>query len=242
MANRDHSRIWISGITLRALTLALAAAIGVTVVATYPAAAQTHKVLHNFTNGQDGSDPSAGLTMDKAGNLYGTTFGVAGGNGGVFKLKHVGSSRLFSSLYNFAGGSDGSAPYSPVAIGSDGSLYGTTYQAGEGTCANGNGCGTVFNLKPPLRVCKSTVCPWNESVIYRFTGGSDGGNPQGPLVFDKSVNLYGAARDGGTPGCNPPNVGCGTVYELTKSGNSWTQSVLYSFTGGSNDQGCPTAA
>jgi len=203
------------------------------------AQAQSYKVLHNFTGGEDGGNPYTGLTIDKAGNLYGTTAADANGGsgfGGVYKMKHVGAGWVFSPLYSFAGGSDGAAPFSPVEFGPDGSLYGATNQGAEGGCYLGKGCGTVFKLQPAASACKSAICPWSETVLYRFTGGSDGGNPNGPLVFDQSGNVYGTARRGGQGVCD--GNGCGTVYKLTHSGNSWMQSVLYTFTGG-NDEGLP---
>src|SRR5208283_5470708 len=225
MTSRSQHRIWICGISLRAAAagLALVVAFGLTVVATQAAHAQpTYKVLHNFTGGQDGGGPSAGLTMDRAGNLYGVTYDGGSGYGAVFKLKRVGSAWLFSPLYSFAGGNDGAGPnLAPLVFGPDGSLYGTTYQAADGGCYGGNGCGTVFKLQPAAAACKTALCPWTETVLYRFTGGSDGGNPVGPLVFDKTGNIYGTARFGATPGCF--GYGCGTVYKLTKSGGSWIQ-------------------
>ena len=99
--------------------------------------AQSLTVLHNFTNGQDGGSPFAGLTMDKAGNLYGTTAYGGSGNGTVFRLVHKNSNWLFAPLYSFAGGNDGANPQVRVIIGPDGSLYGTTQYGG-------NGYGTVF--------------------------------------------------------------------------------------------------
>ena len=240
MASRSQHRVWGCGISLRAAVagLALVAGFGLTVVATPAAQAQTYKVIHNFTGGGDGGDPSAGLTIDRAGNLYGTNSVGGTGYGNVFKLQRAGSNWTLNSLYNFAGSNDGAGPnLAPVVFGPDGSLYGTTYKAAEGVCGGGNGCGTVFKLQPPLKACKSALCPWQETVLYRFTGGSDGGNPEGPLVFDHTGNLYGTARAGGTSGC--VGAGCGTVYKLTKSGSNWTQSVLYTFTGGSGDQGLP---
>jgi uncharacterized repeat protein (TIGR03803 family) len=71
---------------------------------------------------------------------------------------------------------------------------------------------------------------WKEKVLYTFTGGSDGGEPDAPLVFDGSGNLYGTASGGGNPNCQN-GYGCGTVFELTHSGDGWTQTVLYSFNG-----------
>jgi hypothetical protein len=113
MPKHGQHRIWIGGISLRAAAagLALVVPFGVTIVATQAAQAQpTYRVLHNFTGGADGANPSAGLTFDRAGNLYGTTFDGGSGYGGVFKLKHSGSAWLFSPLYSFAGGNDGAGP------------------------------------------------------------------------------------------------------------------------------------
>jgi uncharacterized repeat protein (TIGR03803 family) len=211
--------------------------IALVVVAGLPSLhAQAYSVVHNFTGGTDGSTPLSGLTLDRAGNLYGNTSTGALGYGGVFKLKKVGSNFTFSSLYNFAGGNDGALPnLAPVVFGPNDTLYGTTYNGGGSGCS-GNGCGIVFNLQPPPTFCRSIDCPWTEKVLYRFTGGADGGNASGALVFDSSGNIYGTARQGGDSGC--AGNGCGTVYKLTHSGSNWTQNVIYSFTGGS-DQGLP---
>src|SRR5271157_447475 len=103
----------ILGISLRAAITALAIVLVLMVVATQAAQAQTYKVLYNFTGGQGGQVPVAGLTMDKAGNLYGTTeFGGGGtcpisggylGCGTVFKLSHKGSGWVLNPLYSFQG-------------------------------------------------------------------------------------------------------------------------------------------
>ena len=106
-SSRQH-RTWIFGTSRRAATAALAMALALTVVATPAAHAQTFTVLHNFTNGQDGAHPEAGLTMDKAGNLYGTAFYGGLGQGTVFKLTHKSSGWTFNPLYSFpANESDG---------------------------------------------------------------------------------------------------------------------------------------
>ena len=182
--------------------------------------AQTFAVLHSFTGFGDGSVPEAGVTIDRAGNLYGTTF-----QGSVFKMSHRGSGWVLSTLYTFAGGSDGARPASRVIFGPDGTLYGTTSQGGS------NGFGTVYNLRPPATVCKSTVCPWTETILHNFTG-SDGAAPQlGDLIFDAAGNIYGTTSGGGAHGE-------GAVFVLTRSGAGWTESVLYSFAGG-NDGSVP---
>lgn len=203
------------------------------------ARAQTLTVLHAFTGGSDGTEPYAGLTMDRGGNLYGTAGygGYTGGNCGsgcgvVFKLTRHGSNWLLDPLYSFHGGSDGAIPIARVVFGPDGALYGST-ASGGGTGCGGSGCGTVFRLQPPATSCSSFPCPWHETVLYSFTGGSDGATPDlGALVFDANGNIYGTTANGGNVGspCSP--TGCGVVFELVRNGQSWTESVLYSFTGG----------
>ena len=243
---------WLFDTSLPVATTALALTLSVvfvlTVVAVPAAQAQNFSVIHQFSGGQDGASPDAGLTMDAAGSLYGTASsgGDTGGNcatdqggcGTVFKLAHKGSGRIFDPLYSFQGGNDGANPFARVIIGSDGSVYGTTRQGGGSGCG-GSGCGTVFRLRPPATACKTALCPWTETVLYRFTGGSDGAVPSnGDLVFDKAGNLYGTTLQGGSGSCNGGT--CGVVYKLTPSNGEWTESVLYSFTGGS-DGGNPNA-
>ena len=188
-----------------------------------PAQGQSYRVIYNFTGGAGGNAPG-GLIMDAAGNLYGTTSN--GGNpvcdsgcGIVFKLIHAGSGWVLSPLHTFTGAPDGAFP-GDVIFGPDGSLYGAT---GEGGI---DSRGTVFSLSPPATACKTTLCSWTETVLHRFTF-SDGGGPTGRIVFDRVGNLYGTTMFGG-------DVGWGTVYELTPSHGDWTESVLYSFTGGND--------
>jgi len=177
--------------------------------------------------------------MDQAGNFYGPSpSGGINGNGLVFRLSKKGSGWIFNPLYDFlggyyGGGDDGSAPYAGVIFGPDGSLYGTTYFGG-GVEYCDQGCGTVFSLKPYPTACKTAVCGWQETVLYRFTGDSDGLNPTAGVIFDQVGNLYGIT----SWGFGGDNKG-GTVWELTPSGSGWTESTLYSFSGG-NDGGGPS--
>jgi len=190
------------------------------------AQSQTFSVIHNFTGGQDGANPMAGLTMDRAGNLYGTansggnlggSCGI-GGCGAVFRLTNRNSNWLLTPLYDFAGGNDGVNPQtSSVVIGTDGSLFSTTYLGGGSCPGHPEGCGTVFNLQPPPTACKTALCPWMETVLQRFNG-SNGDGPVGAVVFDPAGNLYGVTVLGGLDGG-------GTVYEL--NANNWTESVLF---------------
>jgi uncharacterized repeat protein (TIGR03803 family) len=207
-------------------TLALVLALS----ATPAAQAQTYQVLYAF-HGADGSSP-VGITMDRAGNLYGATYaGGSSGSGTVFQLIHRGSGWVLNPLHQFAGGNDGLNPDAKVVFGPDGTLYGTTYAGGNhGNCPEG--CGTVFNLRPPPNVCRTTLCPWTENVIYRFEGGTqDGGSPASDVTFDANGNFYGTTYFGGnSPLCN--DGGCGTVYEFSPSNGGWTETIIYSFVAG----------
>ena len=206
-----------------------------TVLTTDGAQAQTFRVLHNFTGGGDGYVSYAGLTMDAAGNLYGTTIygGVTGGIcgslgcGGVFKMTHTGGSWILNSIYTFSGGSDGAFPAARVIIGRDGAFYGTTVFGGS---ASGNGGGgVVFRLQPPPHVPARVVSPWTETVLYQFASYyGDGEEPYyGDLLFDQAGSIYGTTFIGGYE-CGDAAY-CGTVYKLTRNGGAWTETILYAF-------------
>ncbi|HZP24450.1 MAG TPA: choice-of-anchor tandem repeat GloVer-containing protein [Terriglobales bacterium] len=209
----------------------LAAIVLFTLLATQNVIAQTLQALHVFTGGSDGAKPWAGLTMDHAGNLYGTASQGGVDDGNVFKLTKSGSGWTFATIYSFQGDTDGSYPKAQVTFGPDGNLYGTTYAGG----ITDDCCGTVYKL---TYSCRSVVCTWSESVLYRFQGGSDGSAPVGGIVFDSAGNIYGTTSTGGAGGCG--TQGCGTVFKLTPSGGGWSESVLYRFTGG-QDGGAPLA-
>jgi len=217
---------------------ALAIMFALTVAATQSMQAQTFTNLHSFTNGGDGNSLFAGPTMDGAGNIYGVTlYGGDGHDGTAFKLTKRNGSWTLDTLHAFTGGSDGNAPFANVTVGPDGNVYGTTIFGGGG-CQN-DGCGTVFKLTPPARVCTHALCPWTETVIYRFSESDTGLSiPYGGVTFDSAGNLYGTTAAGGTGACN--GVGCGAVYKLTPSGGTWIVSVIYNFTG-FEDGGFPMA-
>ena len=213
--------------------LAIAIVFALATITAQSAQAQNFTVLHNLNGLQDGYYPISGVTVARNGDLYGTTqySGLAGGDcylgcGTAFRLVRKGSGWIFTTLYSFAGGNDGGNSYARVIFGPDGSLYGTTSAGGGGSCEGG--CGTVFNLKPPPHATANVLGGWTETVLYRFTGGDDGGMPVGAdLVFDRAGSLYGTTLGGGTGNCQG---GCGTVYKLTPSNGGWTESVLHSFT------------
>lgn len=193
------------------VAIAIAAAMCVLWSIAPPAYAQTFQVIHFFT-GPDGTDPAAGLTMDSAGNLYGTAdSGGQYGNGTVFKLRLYDATWIFMPLYSFHGASDGGGPMAPLAFGPSGALYGTT--------AN---YASVFNLRPSANR-PAQFMPWVLTSLYLTQQFLPGGN----LAFDQAGNIYGASIAGGNPACY---AGCGFIYELSPSGNSWTETAIYSFT------------
>jgi uncharacterized repeat protein (TIGR03803 family) len=232
MANSRQFPSLILGLSVGAATGALAGAIVfvLTVVASPAAQAQTFDVIHTFTSKTDGGWPYAGVTIDKSGNLYGTTYaygnpkGPDGPNWGVvYRLELKGGNWTFNTLYTFTGGNDGAFPAARVIFGPDGTLYGTTQGSGQG----GSGYGTVFKLSPPS-VCKTSFCPWKITTLYAFKGEPDCNgqtNSFGDLVFDQAGNIYGTTYYGGAN-----NEGC--VYKLTPSGTGgYKEKVIHSFGG-----------
>jgi len=190
------------------------------------------KVLHSFAGGRDGWGPQAGLIFDKAGSLYGTTVqgggkGCGGGGcGTVFKLTRGKHGWRETILYRFRGGLDGEFPVGGLIMDGVGSLFGTTTNGGRSSCDYGGwtGCGTVFQLT-------HTGGAWRETVLHSFAGGDDGIRPLSTLTLDPAGNLYGTTFIGGK-GCG--DGGCGTVFELSPTGQGWTETVLYSFALGSD--------
>jgi uncharacterized repeat protein (TIGR03803 family) len=162
-------------------------------------------VLHRFSYTPDGAFPS-GLIHDAARNFYGIA--QSGGattqdSGTVYKLDAAGKLTVLHSFTGALGGPDGAGPFGALARDPAGNLYGTTAAGGPGNF------GTVFKMN----------ATGVETVLYTFTGGTDGENPNGPLVRDASGNLYGTTTYGGA-------YTSGTVFKLDGNG---TKTVLHSF-------------
>jgi hypothetical protein len=216
----------------------------------------TETQLHIFTGvtktAKDGADPSSGLVIDAAGNLYGTT--AYGGNGGcvlagnhggcgtVYELtppKKTGGKWGYKIIYSFRGGKDGDVANGDLVFDAAGNLYGATlFGGGFGSCDAPfyENCGTVFELSPP----QTKGGKWTEKVLYSFKSGKDGANPNGGLVFDKKGAIYGTTVFGGSSDqiCKTVSgTGCGTVFHLKPaigSGSDWSESVLYRFKPGTD--------
>ena len=187
------------------------------------AARARYKIIYSFTGGSDGGTPLSDLTVDAAGNLYGTTQGGGTGSGTVFELERTKDGWKEEVLYNFGSyQSDGIAPHAGVIFDKAGNLYGTTSQG----CTN-HDWGTVFKLSP------NAHGGWTETILYSFTNqNGDGYNPQTDLIFDAQGNLYGTTLFGGNHSQEPCvgylRLGCGVVFELRPhSGGSWTEATIY---------------
>jgi uncharacterized repeat protein (TIGR03803 family) len=189
--------------------LELVLVLGLAVLATPLAQAQTFSVVYSFTGVSDGGIPLAGFTIDEAGNLYGTgSYSGPGGYGVVFKVDQSGHETV---LHGFTGGTDGADPQASLVMDPTGNMFGTTNAGGAAAA------GTVFKVG---RYGK-------ETVLYSFTGGTDGANPVAALVRDAAGNFYGTTTGGGSNGN-------GVVFELRKTAGKWTQTVLYSFGSGAD--------
>jgi uncharacterized repeat protein (TIGR03803 family) len=189
--------------------------------------------LHQFAGGTtDGYGPLSPVTLDKAGNVYGTTY--AGGtfdstasfSGTAYKVSPSGSAWTESLIWSFGGPGDGSYTYSWLVFDSVGNIYGTTAFGGAG------GQGTVFELSPPA----SGNTNWSESLLYSFPSATTAASvePLSGLVIDAQDDLYGIATafdESGEP-C------CGSVFLLKPptTGTTWDFHPLYSFTSTTDGQ------
>jgi len=192
----------------------------------------TEKVLHSFQGGNlDGANPLAGLVADGKGSFYGTTEdggsqACGAGCGTVFKISRTGKLKI---IHYFEGSPDGADPIAGVVADAAGNLYGTTLGGGEQSDFCGVGCGTVFELSPAGKNS------WTETLPHSFQpGGSDGINPGAGLFVDGKGNLYGTTTAGGNLNDCIADQGCGTVFELSRAGGGWIETVLYAFKGGSD--------
>lgn len=177
------------------------------------------RILHSFTGGGDGAYPYSDLTLDGAGNLYGTTFGGGeiycvyrgetwSGCGTVFELKRTPDGWKEQILYRFnlSGNNVGGAlPAAGVTFDNAGNLYGTT-EGLPNDCDQGN----VFKLAP------DSLGVWTETVLYTF--GCEGYNPHADLVFDNKGDLFGIATD--------------TIFELIpQAKGAWKEVTVHQFKG-----------
>jgi uncharacterized repeat protein (TIGR03803 family) len=175
-----------------------------------------HTVLYGFTGSADGGEPYKGVTIDAAGNLYGTA--VTGGSGSceggcgvVYKLTNSSGTWTQRVIHAFTG-ADGSGAGARVTLDNQGNVYGMTPTGGA------FGLGTIYQLHPRANGSYAF------RVIHDFTGGSDGSSGSAGRMVLRGGNLYGAATTGG--------LGYGTIFQLARNGSgAWSFNTLYQFQG-----------
>jgi uncharacterized repeat protein (TIGR03803 family) len=198
---------------------------GVAFKLTQRGSAWTLNPLWEFTGGSDGASPFASVTVGPNGALYGTTFlggtgnCTSGGCGTVYEVQPPATTCKTAICYwnetvlhSFqAEANDGQFPESVIpAFDHAGNLYGTTQDGGA------YGAGILWELSP-------SAGGWTESVPHSFqNNGIDGWQPKFGVILDPAGNLYGTTWYGGT-------LEGGTVYELSPSGGTWTENILYNF-------------
>jgi uncharacterized repeat protein (TIGR03803 family) len=159
-------------------------------------------VTPDYTN-FDGANPLGELVEGPDGNFYGTTSsgGTNGDWGTVFKITPAGT---FTTLHSFSGLLDGGNPYGGLALGTDGSFYGTTYTGGAVT--HGDPYGTIFRITTNGTL--TTLHSFNEN-------NGDGDGARAGLLLASDGNFYGTTLDN-------------TVFEMTPDG---TFTTLHTFSG-----------
>src|SRR5271169_564585 len=168
---------------LGAATAALVIVIVVLIFAPGAWASSKFKTLYTFTGGSDGGDPRAGLVLDQAGNLYGTTEGEVYTNGNVFELIPNGDGSWTESVLSVVDSAAG------LIFDQAGNLYGTSTDFG---CC---GSGGVFELIP------NGDGTWTEVDLYDFNYRQFPMTPLASLIFDQAGNLYSTSQEGGGGRC-----------------------------------------
>ena len=202
--------------------------VSLTVLLPIALSATSFRAIYVFNTQVSGENPPAGVTLDAAGNLYGTTLsGGPNGFGTVFKLtKQPNGSWAVSILYAFPGGSEGRGPASGVIFDKHGNLYGVTIAGGNPCTGQPAGCGTVYKLTP------QPDGSWVHTVLYSLSEKDGTIQQKAGLTFDPDGNLYGFTQVGNAS-C------CGVIYRLKpNSDGSWSEDIIHTFSGGS-DGGYP---
>jgi uncharacterized repeat protein (TIGR03803 family) len=188
-------------------------------------ATQKLTTLYTFNGTTDVGGPYVGLAFDTKGNLYGTTEGGDNANnsngGAVFELTPSTNGSTpwsYSTLHTFnetTDNADGGIS-SRLVLDKNGNIYATTKYGGNSNCS----CGTVYRLDAGT---------WKLTTLHTFTGGADGGSPNGLAIYylgTGSFTLYGTTNKGGGAG------NAGTVFALDPETQALT--TLHAFTGGAD--------
>ena len=209
-----------------------------TVIATASAAVPTLTTLVSF-NGTNGQWPEDGVTIDAAGDLFGTTItGGAYGDGTVFEIARTagGYASTPTTLFSF-NGTDGSSPYAALLMDAAGDLFGTTYLGGpNGEGVGLSGDGTAYELVNNGGGSYSQTTLVNFGAVVNIDGlpnvsGNNGLLPLAGLIADANGDLFETTTGGGTYIDDGVVYSAGgTVFELVNNGGgSYTQATLATF-------------
>jgi uncharacterized repeat protein (TIGR03803 family) len=163
----------------------------------------TYHVLHRFASSPgDGQHPVAGLTIDAAGNFYGTTEdGGPYGYGTIFKFAYRNGKWRANLLYDFADPHQGLYPEGTLALDEAGNLYGMA-QGGPNSCG-GLSCGVVYRLAP------QSNGTWKYTVLVNLSETTGGVLPFYSLTLDGKGHMFGVTSSFG-------QYGQGTAFEITQ--------------------------
>jgi hypothetical protein len=158
------------------------------------------------------------LAIDSTGTIYGVDADHTG-VGNVFKLSFSEENGWTAeNIHTFKGQPDGAFANGPPALDSAGNVYGTTFSGGT------DNIGTVWRLR--LVTKGKDAGTYKESILHDFTAQKTGEFPGGGVTLDSSGNIYSTTTAGGSKDCVDV---CGTLFELTASGTTYTYHLLWSF-------------
>ena len=162
-------------------------------------------ILHNFGDGTvpgDGAGPTAGLTIGRDGNFYGTSHPLNGGASSGGTVYRVTANGDMTVLHTFSGsGLEGQFP-GGLLLGSDGNFYGMAFRGGSSRTDINPGYGTIYRITPAGQL----------TVLHNFDNTS-GAGPIGNLIEGTDGYLYGCTALGG--------IGFGTIFRIDKFGGNF---------------------
>jgi uncharacterized repeat protein (TIGR03803 family) len=164
---------------------------------------QTVKEVLSFSDALSSSGGAVTLAQGRDGRLYGTTDGFSSTtnpDGTIFRVNPDGSAA--TTLFSLSG-TNGQEPAFGLTLAIDGNYYGTTVAGGVASS------GVLFKVSPT----------GTYTVLYQFTGGSDGALPVGPPIQASDGNFYGATNHGTVYKYVPSTATFSTILTLSSDGS-----------------------
>jgi len=187
-----------------------AAGLGLLLAAPVSVSAQTNLTVRKLFQAPEGIVPTGAPADGKDGALYGVTAGGGTSNmGTVFMLRC--DSSCYATLGSFVG-TNGTTPYTALAVTTNGTLFGTTHSGGQ------YGFGTVFKINKNGSGLQG---------LHDFAGGTDSKTPSGALIEGSDGALYGMTSFG-------DSATRGTIFKIGPGGSGYA--VIHTFTGNPDGQ------